>query len=467
MTRHDLSLHIATPEEAAQIVTLIPPGGDPAAFAGHHRPYLKAQRLEQKFDNLVLLPGNAGVERALFICPSKMGLGPDSFGNLAQGLPPGAWRLDASAFPETTRREVLENAFLGFCIGAYKFSLLSRDTQCATRIVADAALRNCLPVAESIWLGRDLINAPANLLGPAELADASRAALAPLGAEIDIIEGDALKDNYPCLAAVGAGSSRSSRVVIARWAHPEANARTPLLSLVGKGVCFDSGGLDLKSASGMRRMKKDMGGAALMLALMRLLICEKMPLRLELRLGCVENSVSGSAMRPGDVLRTRAGLLVEIDNTDAEGRLVLSDLLSEACEASPRYLIDAATLTGAARVALGPDLPALFGNDDAFCDTILRSGRECGDPMWRLPLWHEYDAWLSSEIADCTNAASIPMAGAVTAALFLQKFVKNPVKWAHIDTYAWNDNARPGHPVGGDMRGLRALSFAIRQYCCA
>lgn len=464
--RHDLSLCIASPEEAARIVSLLPPGRDPADILGRHWPYLEAQRQGQRHDHIVLIPAEDGVARAVFFCPTKMSPGPSIFGALAHGLPPGAWRFEANAFPEAARQEVLENAFIGFCMGAYKATLRPNDPSRAPRIVLDDALKTCLPLAESIWLGRDLINAPANLLGPSELAEAARAALQPLNAHVTIKDGEDLTENYPCLEAVGAGACRAPRVVVARWAHPEATAQTPLLSLVGKGVCFDSGGLDIKPSNAMRRMKKDMGGAALMLALTTLLIRKAVPLRIELRLGCVENSVSGAAMRPGDVLRTRAGLLVEVDNTDAEGRLVLSDLLTEACESLPDYLIDAATLTGAARVALGPDLPALFGNDDLLCDALLEAGHACGDPMWRLPLWHEYDAWLSSEIADCSNAASIPMAGSITAALFLEKFVKTPVKWAHIDSYAWNESARPGHPAGGETRGLRALYQAITRHCC-
>lgn len=243
-----------------------------------------------------------------------------------------------------------------------------------------------------------------------------------------------------------------------------AKADSPLVSLCGKGVVFDTGGLDLKPSAGMLRMKKDMGGAAILLGLARLVMASDLPLRLELRLGCVENSVSGRAMRPMDVLRTRKGLSVEVGNTDAEGRLVLCDLLAEACEEAPDWLIDAATLTGAARVAVGPDLPALFSNDDAMAEALLHAGARCQDPMWRLPLWGGYDGWLSSQVADLGNVSSKPFAGAITAALFLQRFVPQGIRWAHLDTYAWNDSGRPGRPEGGEAQALRAAFGAISKF---
>jgi leucyl aminopeptidase len=235
----------------------------------------------------------------------------------------------------------------------------------------------------------------------------------------------------------------------------------PLLSLCGKGVCFDSGGYDLKPSAGMLRMKKDMGGGATMLGLARLIMQADLPLRLALRIGCVENSVSGTAMRPLDVIRTRSGRTVEVGNTDAEGRLVLCDLLDDACAEAPALLIDGATLTGAARVALGPDLPALFCNDDDWAVRLLRAGETTHDPMWRLPLWSGYAAWLDSPVADLNNVSATPGAGAIVAALFLQRFVTAGTKWAHLDLYAWNDQTRPGRPKGGEAQTIRALFAAI------
>jgi leucyl aminopeptidase len=248
--------------------------------------------------------------------------------------------------------------------------------------------------------------------------------------------------------------------VIFRWSGSAANPASPLLSLCGKGVCFDTGGYDLKPSAGMLRMKKDMGGAATVLGLARMIMEADLPIRLTVRIGCVENSVSGKAMRPSDVLRTRSGLSVEIGNTDAEGRLVLCDLLDDASHETPSLLVDCATLTGAARVALGPDLPALFCNDDALAEAVLRHGNVVHDPLWRLPLWAGYDDWINSPIADLNNVSAKPLAGAIVAGLYLQRFVSPGVPWMHFDLYAWNDQTRPGRPEGGEAMAMRAL-FAL------
>jgi leucyl aminopeptidase len=310
---------------------------------------------------------------------------------------------------------------------------------------------------------RDLINMPANLLGPVELADCVAALGRHYGAAVTIHEAAALDAGYPTVAAVGRGSARPPRVACLRWAGSAAGPDAPLLSLCGKGVCFDTGGYDLKPSAGMLRMKKDMGGGATMLGLARLIMQADLPIRLVLRVGCVENSVSGTAMRPLDVIRTRSGRTVEVGNTDAEGRLVLCDLLDDACAEAPALLIDAATLTGAARVALGPDLPALFCNDDDWAEQLLRAGTAAHDPMWRLPLWPGYAAWLDSPVADLNNVSGKPFAGAIVAALFLQRFIVPGVRWAHLDLYAWNDQTRPGRPEGGEAQTIRAAFAAVRQ----
>ena len=236
-----------------------------------------------------------------------------------------------------------------------------------------------------------------------------------------------------------------------------------MISLCGKGVCFDTGGYDLKPSAAMLRMKKDMGGAAIILGIARLIMEADLPVRLAVRIGCVENSVSGTAMRPLDVVRTRRGLTVEIGNTDAEGRLVLCDLLADASDEKPELLLNAATLTGAARVALGPDMPALFCNDDSWADTLIAAGAEQHDPLWRLPLWQGYDSWLESPVADLNNVSAKPMAGAIVAALFMQRFIAAEVHWAHLDTYAWNDQTRPGRPEGGEAQAMRAVFAALRR----
>jgi leucyl aminopeptidase len=245
------------------------------------------------------------------------------------------------------------------------------------------------------------------------------------------------------------------------WRGSAAGDDAPLISLCGKGVCFDSGGYDLKPAAAMLRMKKDMGGAANVLGIARLLMQADLPIRLAVRLGCVENSISGKAMRPLDVVQTRRGITVEIGNTDAEGRLVLCDLLAEASDERPALLLDCATLTGAARVALGPDLPAMFATDDDWAERLLAAGRRADDPMWRMPLWDGYDSWLDSQVADMNNVSSKSFAGSVVAALFMRRFLAPGTPWVHFDIYAWNDTARPGRPEGGDACALRAVTAAI------
>ncbi len=402
---------------------------------------------------VALLPGPDGVAAAL------LGAGeagdPWAFAALAESLPPGNWRIagDAGAAPDAA------DAALGFSLGAYRFDGLRASVGLESRPLLVDPGGDGLGAAQAraIWLARDLINTPANRLGPRELAETAMRVCGRFGAVSAIVEGEALSRGYPAVHVVGLGSVRPPMVFSSSWSGSAARDDSPLLSLVGKGVCFDTGGYDLKPAAAMLRMKKDMGGAAIMLGVARLIMERDLPVRLQLRLGCVENSVSGAAMRPSDVIVTRQGLHVEIGNTDAEGRLVLCDLLAEACEHQPSWLIDAATLTGAARVALGPDLPALFSNDDTLAEALLRGGEAVRDPLWRLPLHEPYDAWLSSTVADLNNVASRPMAGAVVAALFLRRFVAAATPWAHLDTYAWNDTAAPGRPEGGDAQGLRAV----------
>jgi leucyl aminopeptidase len=311
-----------------------------------------------------------------------------------------------------------------------------------------------------MWLARDLINRPANALGPEELAGAVADLARRFGARCEIVGGAALAEAYPAIHAVGAGSDRPPRVARLEWEGPGAGPAAPLVVLCGKGVCFDSGGHDLKPAAAMLRMKKDMAGAAVLIGLAAAVMEAGLGLRLRLLVGAVENALSGRAMRPLDVVRTRSGRHVEIGNTDAEGRLVLCDLLDEACAARPALVIDCATLTGAARAALGPDLPALFCNDEAWATRFLQAAAACHDPVWRLPLWAGYENWLDSPVADLGNVSSKPFAGAIIAGLFLQRFVTPGTAWAHFDLYGWNDSARPGRPEGGEAQVLRGL-FAI------
>jgi leucyl aminopeptidase len=328
-------------------------------------------------------------------------------------------------------------------------------------LVLPTGTENAVMMAEAICAARDLINAPAGELGPQQLAEAAAALAQRHGGRAEIITGEALSEGFPCMAAVGAGSPRAPHLAVLRW---EGDANGPLVALCGKGVCFDTGGLDLKPSAAMLRMKKDMGGAAVMLAVAEMVMRAKLPLRLLVLIGAVENAVSGNAMRPMDVLRSRKGLRVEIGNTDAEGRLVLCDLLQFAAEQNPAMILDAATLTGAARVALGPDLPALFSNDDALSERLLAAGLAVQDPLWRLPLHDGYDSWLDSPFADLSNVSQKPMAGAVTAALFLRRFVPENQPWAHLDVYAWNDSTRPGRPEGGEAQAARAIFTMLRDF---
>jgi leucyl aminopeptidase len=416
--------------------------------------YVRAAGYTASSGNVILVPGSDGVAGAILGLGEATGPGP--FGALAFGLPEGvtcrfAGPLDSPA-----------DAVLGFCLGAYRCDRLkSVPDRKPAQLQPGQDAAHIVTIAETTWLVRDLINLPANYLGPAELADAACSVLRPLGARVEVIEGALLAQSYPLIDAVGAGSMRPPRVVRARWQGAGAPDDAPLISLCGKGVCFDTGGYDLKPSAGMLRMKKDMGGAAVALGLARMIMASNWPLRLELRLGCVENSVSGNAMRPLDILRSRRGLTVAVANTDAEGRLVLADLLAEASDAGPDILLDFATLTGAARVALGPDVAALFCNDDTLAAQIEMAARVSHDPVWRLPLYGGYDALLAGQGCDLHNVSDKPYAGAVLAALFLQRFLAPGTKWAHFDVYAWNDSGRPGRPEGGEAQCLRAAYDAI------
>ncbi|GAC1347232.1 MAG: leucyl aminopeptidase family protein [Acetobacteraceae bacterium] len=436
---------------ALPVVSVRPEGLDAAlgALVPEVAGFVRAGGFTGEAGQLTLLPGGSGLAGAM------LGLGADrspwAHGALPMALPEAvAWRLEPGAFD-------MEAAVLGFCLGAYQYTRLTRPKRRPARLAGVEAFGSALAIARAAWLARDLINTPANLLGPAELAAATLALGRRFGAEGHLTEGAALQEEYPAVAAVGRGAERAPVVAAFVWTGSGAGPGAKHISLCGKGVCFDSGGYDLKPPTAMLRMKKDMGGAALMLALASAVMQADLPVRLTVRVGCVENMVSGGAMRPLDVLRTRRGLSVEVGNTDAEGRLVLCDLLAEASDEGPDLLIDAATLTGAARVALGPDLPGLFSPDDALAEAAMRAGDAAHDPVWRLPLYAGYDPWLASPTADLNNVTANPYAGAIIAGLFLQRFVAPGTAWVHLDTYAWNDQARPGRPEGGEALGLRAL----------
>ncbi|HZP67733.1 MAG TPA: leucyl aminopeptidase family protein [Rudaea sp.] len=368
---------------------------------------------------------------------------------LPQKLPPGKYRLDSAGVALDAER-----AALGWGLGAYRYARYRKRRELAELAVDKTTERAVAPRLEAAYRVRDLVNTPTEDMGPAHLADEIRALARDHGAKCRDIVGDALlKANFPTIHAVGRASHRPPRLVELTWGKPGGKH----LVLVGKGVCFDTGGLDLKTADGMRWMKKDMGGAAHAIALAGLVMQAKLPVRLTLLVPAVENAVAANAYRPGEVIRTRAGITVEIDNTDAEGRLVLCDALAYAAEQKPDLILDFATLTGAARVALGPELPALFANRDDLAADLLKSAAAEQDPLWRMPLWKPYLGMLDSRIADIGNAGSSRLAGAITAALFLERFVPEALPWMHVDVYAWNDSDRPGRPAGGEAQGLRAF----------
>jgi len=352
---------------------------------------------------------------------------------------------------------------LGWQLGSYQFVGLKADPKPPrlARLVppAEADVRYVTAAAGAMALARDLINTPANLLGPADLAAAAVAMAARTGGHCELVQGAALDAGYPLVSAVGRGSARAPLLIDCRWPRPGA----PRVTLVGKGVCFDTGGLDIKPPAAMLLMKKDMGGAACALALAQLLRDQDLPLDLRLLIPAVENSVGGNAFRPGDVWPSRKGLRVEIGNTDAEGRLVLADALTAADELQPDLLIDLATLTGAARTALGPELPAVFSNSETLLQSLRTAGDAVADPVWPLPLWAGYDDELSSRVGDLNNVSSGAFAGAIIGALFLQRFLRPATEWLHIDLYGWNAKDRPGRPVGAEAHCVRAVYQMLRQ----
>ena len=376
---------------------------------------------------------------------------------LPTALPPGDYRLAEAAGPGDAGR-----AALGWALGCYRFDRYRAADRAPARLAwpegvdRDAVGR----AATATGLVRDLVNTPAEDMGPEELTAAAEQLAGEFEARIAVLAGDALlANNYPTIHAVGRGSRRAPRLIDINWGHADA----PRVTIVGKGVCFDTGGLDLKPSQGMLLMKKDMGGAAHALGLARMIMMAGLPVSLRVLIPAVENMVSGNAFKPLDVIRTRKGITVEVGNTDAEGRLVLCDALAEAADQEPALLVDFATLTGAARVALGPDLPAMYCNDESTAAALAEAAVREGDPLWRLPLWQPYAETLRSTVADTSNVSDGPFAGSITAALFLQKFVPATVPWVHLDVFAWNPTARPGRPKGGEAMSMRAVYATIAE----
>ncbi|WP_207458009.1 leucyl aminopeptidase family protein [Azospirillum sp. SYSU D00513] len=426
----------------------------PPAVAG----WVKALNFSGEAGATALLPdGEGGIARVLAGVSALDELW--GLAGLPAGLPPGSYRLDPAPGLEPDGRAATRLA-LGWALGSYRFGRYKTSEKGFAALVwpegADRA--EVERAATATWLVRDLVNTPASDLGPEELAEAAHALALEFGAAYEVTVGQELLDrNYPAVHAVGRASPREPRLVDLRWGNPDH----PKVTIVGKGVCFDTGGLDIKPSSGMLTMKKDMGGAAHALGLARMIMMAGLPVRLRVLVPAVENVISGNAFKPLDVLSTRKGLTVEVGNTDAEGRLILCDALAEADSEKPAMIIDFATLTGAARVALGPELPALFCNDEALAAELLIAADAENDPMWRLPLWAPYRKWLDSKVADMNNVSSGAFAGAITAGLFLQEFVSKDTPWAHLDVFAWNPSAKPGRPEGGEALGLRAAYALI------
>lgn len=387
-----------------------------------------------------------------------LGKTPDSLacGALATRLPAGDWYI---ANPGATD---IALATLGFCLGAYRFDAYKKAPLRNVRFVLDEAVGadRVRTAAEAVWMTRDLVNTPTNDMGPDAIEAAARALAEHHGASIAVTAGDELlAQNLPMIHTVGRASMIAPRLIDITWGDADA----PRITLVGKGVAFDTGGLDIKPASAMRNMKKDMGGAANVLGLAHMVMSAGLKVRLRVLVPAVENAIAGNAFRPGDVYPTRKGITVEIGHTDAEGRLILADALTLASEESPEMIVDMATLTGAARVALGPAIVPFYTDDDALADAIAAAGKSVSDPMWRMPLWRGYEGNLSSTVADCNNVTTDGYAGSITAALFLAKFVDDPARWVHCDIFAWNPTAKPHAPVGGEAQAIRALFSVLEQ----
>ncbi|CAN5430786.1 leucyl aminopeptidase family protein [soil metagenome] len=446
------ALLIADRGQAARVIEIVTAAGydewlknQPARV----RSAILTQRVKGKDGDSAILPADDAGDWSAMLVVKDVALGPWALAGIAGKLLGGTYRLSC-AEPGA--------AALGWLLAQHSFDRYRKkpdaDDPRILRTPEPARVEEAVRLAEATALVRDLVNTPAGDLGPAELEAEVEALAKMYDATFTLTEGKALAKGYPMIHAVGraATKDRAPRLLELEWGNP----KHPRIAIVGKGVCFDTGGLDIKPSSGMRLMKKDMGGAAHAIALAGLVMAGRLRVRLHLLVPAVENSVSADAFRPGDILNTRKGLTVENTNTDAEGRLILGDALTRAGEEKPELILDFATLTGAARVAVGPDMPATFANDEPLAAELLAAGTAVDDPLCRLPLWDGYDDMLKSDIADIVNSPDGGFAGAITAALFLRRFVAEGTPWAHFDTFAWRPAGKPGRPKGGDALGLRA-----------
>jgi leucyl aminopeptidase len=429
------------------------------AWLEHHpqsREWLAGIGFTAEAGTFAFLPGGEGRPSAVIAAPVE-GASVYAFANLPMALPEGKY------FLEMNGREASASDFaLGWALGSYAFGAYKKPKRAPATLVWPPGVDedDVERISRSVFLGRDMINTPAEDMGPQHLAEAAKRLAKEHGATVHVITGDELlEQNYPTIHIVGRASYRPPCLIDLRWGEQKA----PKVTLVGKGVCFDTGGLDLKTREGMLEMKKDMGGAAVMLGLANALMSARTPVRLRVLIPAVENSVAGNAVRPLDIVRTRSGKTVEIGNTDAEGRLVLCDALTEADSEQPDILIDCATLTGAARIALGAELQALYCDDDAVATGLLQAGNDAGDPLWRMPLWRPYRKEIEGKCADLNNVAKGTLAGSIIGALYLAEFVSKATRWAHLDIMAANQASKPGRPEGGETTGLRALYAYIRR----
>jgi len=444
--KNAIALHAVTAADAKNFLS---------ALAKRDAAFLKSAGFSGASGDLKLVPRADG---SLGFVVLGLGKGDDAlaFAQFSESLPAGTYRIG-----QVPKKYDMPLALFGFLLGFYNFTRYKTAKAKAAKLVVPAGVdgEEVSRIAEAVFLARDLINTPPNDMGPADLAVAARGLAKKHGAKISVIAGnDLLKKNFPLVHAVGKGSERAPCLIDLMWGNP----RAPKVTLVGKGVVFDTGGYDLKSAAGMATMKKDMGGAAVMLAVADMVMGAKLNLRLRLLIPAAENSVSGSAFRPSDVIKSRKGLTVEIGNTDAEGRLILADALAEADSESPELLVDVATLTGAARAATGMELPPFFTDDEQLSADLMSAGTAQQDPLWRLPLWRGYESSLGSSVADLNNNPDYPYAGAITAALFLNRFVTRAKAWAHLDIPAWSDRPRPGRRKGGEANSARALYAMLK-----
>jgi leucyl aminopeptidase len=429
-----------------------------AAWLDSHpqsRDWLERTGFKAEPGTFAFLPDSDGKPETVVAAPAE-GAPVFAFAGLPTALPEGKYVL------EPGQHESPDDLALGWALGSYAFNTYRNSKRAPATLVwpANTNRAEVERVSRGVFLARDMINTPAEDMGPEHLADAAKEVADAHGATLSVIVGDdLLRQNYPTIHIVGRASHRAPRLIDLRWGKESA----PKVTLVGKGVCFDTGGLDLKTHDGMLQMKKDMGGAAVVLGLAQALMAAGTPIRLRVLIPAVENSVNGNAVRPLDIVRTRSGKTVEIGNTDAEGRLILCDALAEADSEHPDLLIDCATLTGAARVALGPELQAMYCDDDAVANELLKAGMDTGDPLWRMPLWRPYRKELEGKCADLNNVAKGAFAGSIIGALYLAEFVSSTTRWAHLDIMASNPAARPGRPEGGEATGMRALYAYLRQ----